>query len=96
MDLNSNRVSNPIYQEKNNYGNEMYYFKRLITLIKEKYPTSNCTFIFLTKNIEETIYEEEYKLLLIKASKPIETYNTCHIDIVTELYKNKDFIQKYL
>jgi hypothetical protein len=95
-DLNSNRVKNQIYKEKDENGSEIDYFKKLIQLIKKKYPKSNCTFIFLTKHIEENTFFENEKLLYIKASKQIEVYETCKIDIFIELFKNIEFLKKYL
>ncbi len=85
-----------MYETKDNTGDEIYYFKKLIQIIKQKYSNSNCTFLFLTKNIEENSYFENEKLLCIKSSKKIEVYETCKVDIFIELFKNIDFLIKYL
>lgn len=95
-DLNSHRVKHQMYETKDNTGDEIYYFKKLIQIIKQKYPNSNCTFLFLTKNIEENSYFENEKLLCIKSSKKIEVYESCKVDIFIELFKNINFLIKYL
>lgn len=97
-DLNSNRLPNPLYEEKEAGGDEIYHFRRFIQLLRQKYPSLHpkCTFLFLTKNIEENQFLEDDRLLLIKASKPIEVYETCKFDIFLDLWENRTFLQRYL
>jgi hypothetical protein len=97
-DVNSNRVQHTIHETKYNEGNEIYYFQKFIQILKEKYPSSNCTFLFLTKHIDENqrIEIDGSQLLLVKASKQIEVYKTCKIDIFNELWNNRTFLQTYV
>jgi hypothetical protein len=75
-------------------GEEIADFEKCAQIIREKYPTSNCTFFWISAKHNADFYDKEHQIYLWKASKYIERYEVCHIEIFLELFSKKKNIRK--
>ncbi len=87
-DINPHRI------EKS--GEEVSNFERCVQIIREKYPISQCTFYWISAKHTEDFYDTFRRLYFIKASKYIERYETCHIDLFLELFQKFAYINHEL
>ena len=88
-ELNPNRIS--YLKDKED---DMIHLRKCAKIIRNKYVNSNCTFLWISVQNKEDIYDEENQIYFLKASKYIEKYEMCHIELFIELYSKMHFIKK--
>ena len=91
-----NRIIYKEYSEKYKHD-ELHYLKELSLYFKKTFPSLNFNIIFLTSNITDNKYLEDYNIMIlyVENKSNIKWYNS-HNDLKNIFNDNGDFIEKYI
>ncbi len=95
IEQRSDRVLHPSHSEKDELG-ELYFCKKFMKILKEKYPSTKMTLLFLYSHIEKDTYFQDENIIVLKLNNPIENYDTCHFDTFLFLLSKYDFLKNIL
>ena len=89
-----NYIIHDIYKDK--YSKcELTQLRDFSSMLKSKYPLLQFHILFFYSNVDESFYDNDYNILILKNDK-ILTYDNCHEKLHEICLENNDLLYKHL
>lgn len=106
-ETNKNYIIHDMYKDKYT-KDELNQLRDFSIMLKEKYPNLTFNILFFYSNVDESFYDNDYNILILKNTQGLSidgtpdgiskilTYENCHEKIHEICLENKDLLFKYL
>jgi hypothetical protein len=89
-----NYIIHDMYKDKYE-KDELTQLREFSIMLKEKYPNLTFNIIFFYSNIENSFYDNNYNILVLKNNKSL-TYDNCHEKLHEICTENSDLLNNFL